>query len=93
MAIVTDKHTGLKFVEPKTWQEGLVRLLAADAYRSNNDIGFGESGLVDHEINFLHKWCAKALRPLTAKQVRVGKERRRAQRSAAMTASTEASER
>jgi hypothetical protein len=63
MAIITDKHTGLKFVEPETWQEGLARLLAADAYRANPNIGFGESGLVDHEINFLHKWCAKALRP------------------------------
>jgi hypothetical protein len=77
MAIITDKHTGLKFVEPETWQEGLARLLAADAYRANPNIGFGESGLVDHEINFLHKWCARALRPLTAKERKEDREERR----------------
>jgi hypothetical protein len=83
MAIITDKHTGLKFVEPETWQEGLARLLAADAYRDNPNIGFGESGLVDHEINFLHKWCAKALRPLTRKERDQQLEARRAAREAA----------
>jgi hypothetical protein len=77
MTIITDKHTGLKFVEPETWQEGLTRLLAADAYRANPNIGFSESGLVEHEIAHLHKWCAKALRPLTAKQSRALRDERR----------------
>jgi hypothetical protein len=77
MAIITDKQTGLKFVEPKTWQEGLVRLLAADAYRGNCNIGFGESGLVEHEIANLRKWCAKALKPLSRKEAKKATAERR----------------
>jgi hypothetical protein len=77
MAIITDKLTSLKFVEPESWQEGLMRLLAADAYRDNSNIGFGESGLVEHEIANLRKWCAKALKPLSAKEAKELFEARR----------------
>lgn len=63
MTIITDKLTGLKFTEPACAEEGMLRLLAANAYRQNPDIGFAESGLVEHEIEQLQKWCAKKLKP------------------------------